>query len=80
MESELSLLMVDAQLVRDGTPLTLSDPAVNNTTFTYTTMLKFGENDVGNYTCTATAKPHPTSTHLNGIRMKSDAIELLIGK
>ena len=80
MKSELSLLMVSAQLSRDGTPLTLTGPIVSGTTFTYTTQLiSFGENDTGNYTCMATVKPHPTSINLNGTRMKSDTIELIIG-
>ena len=81
MESELSLLNVSAQLSRDGTPLTLTGPTVSGTTFTYTTQLRsFGENDTGNYTCTVTVEPHPTSTYLNGTRRKSDTIELIIGK
>ena len=63
-ESDLSLLMVDAQLSRDGTPLSLTGPTVIGTrTFTYTTQLNsFGRNDSGNYTCTATVRSN--SSHL----------------
>ena len=54
VESELSLLMVDAQLSRDGTPLNLLNVTISGTTFTYATMINsFGRNDSGNYTCTA---------------------------
>ena len=39
VDSDLSVLMVDVQLSRDGTPLTLTDPTVAGTTFTYTIQL-----------------------------------------
>ena len=39
VESDLSVLMVDAQLSRNGTPLTLTAPTVAGTTFTYTIQL-----------------------------------------
>ena len=63
-ESDLSLLMVDTQLSRDGTPLSLTGPTVIGIrTFTYTTQLNsFGRNDSGNYTCTATVRSN--SSHL----------------
>ena len=68
LESELSLLLVNVQLSRDGAPIPLSGPTVNSTTFTYTTQLNsFGRNDSGNYTCTATVRPQPTSTFLTGM-------------
>ena len=54
VESELSLLMVDAQLSRDGTPLNPLNVTIFGTTFTYATMINsFGKKDSGNYTCTA---------------------------
>ena len=66
-ESDLSLLMVDAQLSRDETPLTLSGPTVTGTTFTYTRRFEsFGRTDSGYYTCTATVTPHSSSTYLSG--------------
>ena len=66
-ESELALLMVDAQLSRDGTPLALGDPTVIGTTFTFTTQLhSFRRTDSGNYTCNATIRPHPASSYLTG--------------
>ena len=34
--SEIFLLMVDTQLSRDGTPMTLTGPTIRDTTFTYT--------------------------------------------
>ena len=64
-QSDLSLLMVDAQLSRDGTPLALTGPTMTGTTFNYTIQLdSFGRNDSGDYTCTATVKPQLTSTYL----------------
>lgn len=70
--SDLSLLMVDAQLSRDGTPLTIHGRTMTDTTFTYTTRLNpFGESDSGNYTCTATIIPQLTSTYLTGNEMLS---------
>ena len=57
VEFDLSLLIVDAQLSRDGTPLALTGPIVTGTTFTYTTQLNsFGRSDAGNYTCNATVR------------------------
>ena len=80
MESDLSVLMVDAQLSRDGTPLTLTGPTVAGTTFTYTIQLNsFGRSDSGNYTCTATVRPQPPSTFLTESGEQSDTDELVIG-
>ena len=54
LPSDLSLLMVDTQLSRDGTILDLTGPVVSGTTFTYTTQLNsFGRNDSGIYAYTA---------------------------
>ena len=80
--SDLSLLMVNIQLSRDGTPL--SNPTVlpaTGTTFTYTARLNsFGRNDSGNYTCTATVRPQPTAAYLTGGEMlQSDTIDIRAG-
>ena len=83
MESEntRSLLMVDVQLSRDGTPLVLPDLTVSNTTFIYSTQLKpFRRTDSGNYTCTATVRPHTSSTYLTGNEMLSSRINIKAGK
>ena len=78
MESDLSMLIVDAQLSRDGTPLTLTDPTVAGTTFTYTFQLKpFGTRDPGNYTCRATVRPQPPSSFLDRSGVRSSTV---IGK
>ena len=82
MESELSLLIVDVQLSRDGAPiaLSLSDPTVNRTTFIYTAQLSsFGRNDSGNYTCTATVRPQPTSTFLTGMGRMFNTAKITTG-
>ena len=82
LESEIFLLRVDAQLSRDGAPLALTGPTVIGTTFTYTTQLNlFQESDYGNYTCTATVRPQPSSTHLSGIDvLLSDTLTIKAGK
>ena len=80
MESELSLLMVSAQLLRDGTPLTLNGPTVSGTTFTYTRRFEsFGRSDSGNYTCNATVEPIPTLTYLNGSAPLANTARVTIG-
>ena len=82
VESDLSLLMVDAQLSQpDGTPLALTGPTVTGTTFTYTTQLNsFGRSDSGNYTCNATVRPQQTSTYLTGDETLSDLVEVTTGE
>ena len=79
-ESELSLLIVNAHLSKDGTPLHLTGPNVTGTTFTYTTLLNsFGRSDSGNYTCIATVSPQPTSIYITGTRVLSDTINIKAG-
>ena len=80
--SDLSLLMVDAQLFRNGTPL--SNPAMSpatGTTFNYTARLNsFGRSDSGDYTCTATVRPQPSATYLTGNEtVQSDTINIRAG-
>ena len=66
MESDLTLLAVDTQLFRDGNAQTLTGLTRTGTTFKYTIRLdSFDRSDSGNYTCTATVSPQPTSTYLN---------------
>ena len=80
VESDLSLLMMDVQLSRDGTPLTLTDLTVTGTVFIYTTQLNsFGRSDSGNYTCTATVEPRPTSTYLTRSIMVTANISIKAG-
>ena len=80
MESELSLLMVDAQLSRDGTPLTLTGPTVTGTRFTYARQFEsFGRTDSGNYTCTATVTPQPSSTYLTGSGSRTSTAKITTG-
>ena len=81
MESELSLLIVEAQLSRNGIPLTmlsLSGPTVTGTTFTFgAEVSSFNENDVGNYTCLATVAPQASSTYLTGMgQLQSSPLEI----
>ena len=81
MESDLSLLIVDAQLSRDGTPLTLTGQTVAGTTFTYTIQLdSFERSDSGNYTCTATVGPKPPSFYINMSSTLSHTVRVTTGK
>ena len=82
VESDLSLLMVDVQLSRDGA--SLSSPTmspVTGTTFTYTTWLNsFGKSDSGNYTCTAAITPQPSVIYLTGNEtVQSNTINIRAG-
>ena len=81
-ESELSLLTVDAQLSKDGTPLTLDSSTVTGTTFIFgATVSSFCYSDIGNYTCAATVGPQPSSTFLTGMgQLESSPFEIIIGK
>ena len=82
LPSELSLLMVVAQLTRpDGTTLDLSSPEISGTTYNFITRVNsFGDSDVGNYLCTATVTPRPTATLLTGMgQLESDPVEIMIG-
>ena len=81
LKSDVSLLMVSAQLSRDGIPLPLTGPTVSGTTFTYTSQFEsFGRSDSGNYTCTGTVGAQPTATYLSGTVVLSSAIKLTARK
>ena len=82
MESELSLLMVDAQLfmVRNEVTrnLSLTSPGISGTTFTYTTVVNsFSLNDSGNYSCVASIRP--SSIYLYGELELSHKISITTG-
>ena len=65
MDSDLSLLIVETQLSRDGTELNITDQKMTGTTFIYTYLIdSFGRNDSGNYNCTATVRPLENSMYL----------------
>ena len=81
LPSDLSLLMVDTQLSRDGTTLPLTGPMVSGTTFTYTIQLNsFGRNDSGNYACSANVTLRQPSTYLTGVGHGTAISEIVIGK
>ena len=79
LPSDLSLLMVDAQLSRDGTILNPTGPIVTGTTFTYTIRLDtFGRNDSGNYNCTANVTLLQSSIYLAGIGHGTAISEIIV--
>ena len=79
-ESELSLLMVDAQLFRDGTPLTLTGPTTTGTRFTFgAEVISFNASYVGNYNCSATVQS--SSQFIIGMEQGTSPLtRLTIGK
>ena len=82
-ESELSLLMVEAQLLRDGTPLTLADPIImRDSSFIFGSEISsFNDSNIGNYSCTATVRPVMSSQFLTGTGQgTSILVTLTIGK
>ena len=82
LESELSMVIVEAQLSGPNEAmLSLSNPMVSGTTFTYATQLNsFERSDSGSYTCTTTIRPQPTATYLTGVGMLSNTIRITVGK
>ena len=79
--SEIFILAVETQLLRDGVRTTALDgPTVVGTTFTYTTQLNaFGKNDFGEYNCTATIRPQSSLTYLIGIDVLSTTLSIMTG-
>ena len=77
--SDLSLLMVEIQLSRDG--VLFNNSLATDITFTYTTQLNsFGRSDFGNYTCTATIRPQISAVYLIGNEtLQSNAINIRAG-
>ena len=80
--SEIFLLMVNAQLFKDESSLALTGQIVTaGTVFTYTTQLNpFQNSDFGNYTCSATIEPQPTSIYLRGAHVVSDTLNIKPGR
>ena len=74
--------MVEAQLIKpSGRILNLPNPVISGTTFTFTTEVKsFSDSDVGNYTCSATVRPGPSSSYLTGTGEQSGKIEIVISE
>ena len=72
--------MVDAQLFRDGTPLTLTGPTITGTKFTFEVeVISFNDNYVGNYNCSATVQS--SSQFIIGMEQgMAPLIRLTIGK
>ena len=81
-DSEDLLLTVDAQLIQpNGAMLSLDNPIIPGTIFTFNIKVKsFGISDVGNYTCSATVRPKPSSPYLTESNELSGRIELAIGE
>ena len=82
MESELSLLMVSAQVSRDGTPLNLTSQSVTGTTHIYrVAVISFSESDIGNYSCIATITRQSSSIYLTGMgQLVSSPLGITISK
>ena len=76
VDSDLSLIAVDAQLCRDGAPLSLSGPTVvTDTTLTYSTQLDLSvRNNSESYTCMATVRPRDESAYINASTNVSNVV------
>ena len=72
--------MVDVQLFRDGTPLTLFGPTATGTKFTFLTeVITFNDSYVGNYNCSATVQS--SSQFIIGMEQGASPLtRLTIGK
>jgi hypothetical protein len=79
---DLPLLNVSAQISRNDTLLMQTSQSVDGTTHNFGATLNcFSQSDVGNYICTATVTPLPSSTFLTGMgRGESEPLEIIIGK
>ena len=82
LESDLSLLNVSAEISRNGTVLTQTSQSVDGTIFNFgATVNFFSQSDVGNYVCSATVTPLPSSSFLTGMgQRESEPFEIIIGK
>lgn len=83
VESDLQLLNVRVNMsIRDmSATMDLSESVlINGTTLTYTmAYVSFNRNDSGNYRCTATARPHPSSVFINSSDASSDVLRITTG-
>ena len=81
-DSEISLLIVHAQLSKDGTsPVALNNPIVTGKTFTFSTQINsVQKNDIGNYTCMATVRPRQSLTYLVGTDILFDTLTITASK
>ena len=81
VESDLSLLVVDAQLSRDGTTLALTGPTMNGIRFIFSSQIaSFQMSSVGDYICTATVSLRSAQTYITGNATMSGRATIVIGK
>ena len=85
-DSDLSLLMVDVRLFRDGTQLlnqASTSSIITGTTFIYSIARRFdsfGRMDSGNYTCTAEVEPQSNIPYLTASEMsQSTTVKITTG-
>ena len=79
--TNLSLLMVDVQLSRDGTTLALTGQTMTGTRFTYSSRItSFKMNNVGDYICTATVSLRSAQTYITGNATITGRATFEIGK
>lgn len=77
VESDWRLFDLEVSLSRDDSEITF----INSTTLPYTHwIVSFNRSDSGNYSCTATARPQPSSVFINGSDAVSDVLKVTTGK
>ena len=83
VESDLKLINLEVTLYRNGSiPMNLSQAAINGTTSTYAyahQIVSFNRDDSGNYSCEATARPHPSSVFINDSNASSGVLNVTTG-
>lgn len=82
--SELSLINVMVQMLKDGIPISGLAHLVQNineAVVTYSVLLNFsmGENNNGNYSCNATARPHNSSVYVKIRSAVSEELRVTTG-
>ena len=76
--SDWQLFYLEVTFFRDDSKIITF---VNSTTLTYThQIISFSRDDSGNYSCTAIARPHPSSGFINSSNSVSDILKVTTGK
>ena len=78
---EIGALMIETDLQLFGSLFKDEVILINGTTVTYTHQIgSFNRTDSGNYSCTATARPHSSSVFINVSDAMSDVLRVTTGK
>lgn len=77
VESDWQLFDLEVTLSRDDSEVIF----INSTNLAYIhQIVSFNRNDSGNYSCTTTARPQPSSVFINGSNAVSDVLKVTTGE